>query len=145
MDQTIWIIRALGHGSNLRPFRNDLGERDHQRLIEIEALLERGEKPASADFPSDIFGAPDATEKDYRLPDLFKAYGYWVVFYLGARRSNSGVIIVAEIMKRPRSSASTEAMNKMEISTLPGFTKYPASHQGTSGNGGSVMVGLVAT
>ena len=56
-----------------------MGQRDHQRLVEIEGRIERGEKLEAADFPTQIFGAPDAREKDYQLPDLFKGYGYWVV------------------------------------------------------------------
>src|SRR5262245_49967645 len=79
MERIVWISRAIGHGSNLRPFRNDVGERDHQRLVEIDAVIERGENLVWAAFPTQIFCSPDASEKDYQLPDLFKGYGYWVV------------------------------------------------------------------
>src|SRR5262245_24681542 len=79
MGEMVWVSQAPGHGSNLRPFRNDVGERDHDRLVEIQKRSERGEPLASADFPAEIFGAPDAKEKDYRLPDLFFGYGYWIV------------------------------------------------------------------
>ena len=79
MGEIVWISRAVGHGSNLRPFRNDLGERDHDRLVETQRAIERGEPLAPDDFPREIFGAPEAGEQDYDLPDLFYGYGYWIV------------------------------------------------------------------
>jgi hypothetical protein len=75
----VWVSRALVHASNQRPFRNDIAEKDHDRLIEIQKANEQGEILDPADFPRVIFGAPHALDKDYNLPDLFAAYGYWVV------------------------------------------------------------------
>jgi hypothetical protein len=75
----VWVSRAMVHASNQRPFRNDVAERDHDRLIEIKQGNERGKVLASDDFPTVIFGAPHAKEKDYRVPDIFAAYGYWVL------------------------------------------------------------------
>ena len=75
----VWVSRAIGHESNQRPFRNDVGERDHTHLIQIEQAIERGETLNADDFPREIFGAPHAHEADYALPNFFHAYGYWVV------------------------------------------------------------------
>ena len=79
MSDVVWISRALVHPTNQRPFRNDVAERDHDRLILIKQSNERGEILGPDDFPSEVFGAPHALEKHYQLPDLFAAYGYWVV------------------------------------------------------------------
>lgn len=67
------------HATNQRPFRNDVAEADHDRLIQIKQANERGELLAPSDFPKEIFGAPHALERHYQVPDLFAAYGYWVV------------------------------------------------------------------
>jgi len=75
----VWISRALVHPTNQRPFRNDVAERDHDRLIEIKQANERGEVLSPNQFPTVIFGAPHALERDYQVPDLFAAYGYWMV------------------------------------------------------------------
>ncbi|HXC74525.1 MAG TPA: DUF1629 domain-containing protein [Sphingomicrobium sp.] len=79
MTGMVWVSRAMVHASNQRPFRNDVAERDHARLIEIKQANERGEVMAPEDFPTVIFGAPHAVEKDYGVPDLFAAYGFWIV------------------------------------------------------------------
>jgi hypothetical protein len=79
MSDVVWVSRALIHPTNQRPFRNDVSERDHERLIEIKQANERGEVLAPDDFPHLIFGAEHALEKHYQVPDLFAAYGYWIV------------------------------------------------------------------
>ena len=79
MSEIVWISRALVHPTNQRPFRNDVAERDHARLIEIKQSNERGEPLGPDDFPTVIFGAPHALERNYQVPDLFSAYGYWMV------------------------------------------------------------------
>jgi hypothetical protein len=80
----VWVSRAMVHASNQRPFRNDVAELDHDRLIEIKQRNERGEALASDEFPKVIFGASHAEEKDYRVPHLFAAYGYWVLSEVAA-------------------------------------------------------------
>ena len=75
----VWVSRAMVHPSNQRPFRNDIAERDHDRLLEIGRANGRGERLGPEDFPRLIFGAPHARERDYRVPDLFFAYGFWIV------------------------------------------------------------------
>lgn len=79
MSDLVWVSRALVHPTNQRPFRNDVAERDHDRLIQIKQANERGELLGPDDFPGEVFGAPHALEKHYRVPDLFAAYGYWMV------------------------------------------------------------------
>jgi len=75
----VWVSRAMVHPSNQRPFRNDIAERDHDRLLEIGRANGRGERLGPEDFPKLIFAAPHARERDYRVPDLFFAYGFWIV------------------------------------------------------------------
>jgi hypothetical protein len=79
MSEIVWVSRALMHPTNQRPFRNDVAERDHERLIEIKQANERGEVLGADDFPAVVFGAPHALERNYQVPDLFAAYGYWLV------------------------------------------------------------------
>src|SRR5438270_12662824 len=75
----VWVSRAMVHASNQRPFRNDMAERDHDRLIRIQDSNERGDVLRADDFPKAVFGAPHAKENDFQVPDLFAAYGYWIV------------------------------------------------------------------
>jgi len=79
MSETVWISAAPGHPSNLRPFRHDIDERDPELSAPLADRVEFAEAIAADELPKVIFGAPDAEEKDYRLPDLFYAYGVWVV------------------------------------------------------------------
>jgi hypothetical protein len=79
MGDAVWVSRAIVHPTNMRPFRNDVAERDHDRLLEIGRANELGEKFLQEDFPKLIFGAPHALERHYQVPDLFAAYGFWMV------------------------------------------------------------------
>jgi hypothetical protein len=79
MSDIVWVSRAMEHASNQRPLRNDVGEQDHARLVEIQKRIERGDRLEPSDFPNAIFGELYAKEKDYLLPNLFFGYGYWVV------------------------------------------------------------------
>lgn len=79
MSDVVWVSRALVHPTNQRPFRNDVAERDHDRLIQVKQANERGELLGPNDFPKEIFGATHALERHYQVPDLFAAYGYWMV------------------------------------------------------------------
>lgn len=79
MSEMVWISTAPGHASNLRPFRHDVSERGREAFQPILDRIKAGEPLAPGDFPEVIYGAPEAEEKDYRLPDLFHAYGFWVV------------------------------------------------------------------
>lgn len=79
MSDIVWVSRAMEHASNQRPLRNDVGEHDHARLVEIQKRIERGDRLEPSDFPNAIFGELYAKEKDYLLPNLFFGYGYWVV------------------------------------------------------------------
>lgn len=75
----VWISTAPGHASNLRPLRNDIGDESSERLQAIVKRNEAGEPLAPDELPNLIYGAPHADEKDYRFPDLFYGYGFWVV------------------------------------------------------------------
>jgi hypothetical protein len=79
MNETVWISTAPGHASNLRPFRHDVDDRGREIFQPILDRIDAGEPIALEDFPKTIYGAPEAQEKDYQLPDLFRAYGFWVV------------------------------------------------------------------
>lgn len=110
MSSTVWISTAMGHASNQRPFRNDSGEIDKDHLIEVEKLIETGEPLASIDFPTEIFGAPNAKETAYRLPDLWHGFGYWVV---SARAANvlrtfdlgKGDLFPVKVLKKDRQTS----------------------------------------
>lgn len=102
-----WISRAIGHPSNLRPFRNDVGERDHERLVEIQRMVERGERLKPEDFPKEVFGAPNARDHHYRPPHLFFGYGYWIVSLAAAdvlRQFDlgNGVLNPVQVLKNDR-------------------------------------------
>jgi hypothetical protein len=81
MSDKAWISRAPAHASNLRPLRHGFSDDESKREVFDSARkrIEAGEPIGPDDFPAEIYGAPHATEKDYQLPDLFFAYGYWAV------------------------------------------------------------------
>ena len=79
MDELIWISTAPGHASNMRWLRHDVAERGRDAFQPILDRIKTGQPLGLDDFPKMIYGAPEAGEKDYRLPDLFYGYGYWVV------------------------------------------------------------------
>lgn len=78
MSETVWMSIAPGHGSNLRPLRHSFCETDQiNDAMSWGALNNAGESLTAAHFPSEIYGAPDAKESDYRLPDIFFAGSFW--------------------------------------------------------------------
>lgn len=83
MSDTVWISTAMGHPSNLRPFRHDVVERDRERFESgpdrVVTKIKEGYAVSADEMAKEIFGTSSADEKDYRFPDLFHAYGYWVV------------------------------------------------------------------
>jgi hypothetical protein len=79
MSDTVWICTAPGHASNLRPFRNDIEKIDPEKFELSRNKVKYGLPVSSDEMPNEIFGISSAEEKDYRLPDLFRGYGYWVV------------------------------------------------------------------
>lgn len=80
MSDTVWISIALGDGSNMRPLRHSFSETDRWKdaIAWGENNVAGASLPAEC-FPSEIYGAPDAKEADYRLPNLFFAGSFWVV------------------------------------------------------------------
>lgn len=81
MSDTVWLSRAMGHASNLRPmtYKLSLDEDSEARSISIRKMNEEGDPLPQDCFPAEIFGAANAEEADYKLPDLFFADSYWVV------------------------------------------------------------------
>lgn len=82
MSDFAWISTAPAHASNLRPLRNSFAKEStslEAPLREISAKIKEGLPLQPNEIPAEIFGAPDAKEKDYKLPDLFSAYGFWAV------------------------------------------------------------------
>lgn len=78
----VWISTAPADPSNFKSLVHRFWKNDTTQeagLREITAKIKRGEALTADEFPSEIFGAPDAKESDYKLPDLFYAYGFWVV------------------------------------------------------------------
>jgi|1186.fasta_scaffold506511_2 hypothetical protein len=69
-----------------------------------------GEPLKAESFPAEIYGAPSATESDYRLPNIFHAGSFWVVskaaanvlrqFDLGA-----GGLYPVKVFKKDRQTA----------------------------------------
>ena len=81
MSGNAWISRAPAHASNLRPLRHSLSD-DNTKLELVQNAqkrIESGEPVGLECLPEEIYGAPHAKEKDYNLPDIFFAYGYWAV------------------------------------------------------------------
>lgn len=107
MSETVWISTAPRHASNLRPFRHDVSERGRDAFQPILDRLKAGEPLRPDDFPQMIYGAPEAEEKDYRLPDLFHAYGFWMVSAAAAEvirqlDLGQGSLVPVEVMKSDR-------------------------------------------
>jgi len=81
MSDTVWISLAPGSSTNLRPLTHSFSVSE-EWLKHASACRQRNEAGESLDqscFPEQIFGAPDAEEKDYRLPDIFFAGTFWAV------------------------------------------------------------------
>jgi len=80
LSDTVWISIAPGSGTNLRPLRHSFSETDQrQDAIAWGDLNAAGEPLGAECFPSEIYGASQAKESDYRLPDIFFAGSYWAV------------------------------------------------------------------
>ncbi len=111
MAETVWISTAMADPSNLRPFRHDVVERDREAFDSgpdrVVTKIKEGYPVSAAEMATEIFGIASAREKDYRLPDLFHAYGYWVVSSTAAdvlRRFDlgSGGLYPVRVLKNDR-------------------------------------------
>ena len=110
MSEIVWISTAPGHASNMRPFKNSFSN-DEQRMIGLEWAQRNidGEPLGNGSFPAEIWAIASAEEKDYKLPDLFRAGDVWVVssnagdlmrqFDLG-----EGGLYPVEVLKKDRST-----------------------------------------
>jgi hypothetical protein len=113
MSDCIWISTAPGHAGNMRPFKHDVVERDRERFENgpdrVVTKIKEGYPLSVEDLASEIFGTVSAEEKDYRLPDLFHAYGYWVVSSTAADVLRSfdlggGGLYPVKVMKQDRAT-----------------------------------------
>lgn len=75
-----WISTAPGHASNQRRLRHSFIETE-----QIDDAIQSGRRNMAGDplpascFPAEIYGSPGASDKDYKLPDLFFAGSFWAV------------------------------------------------------------------
>lgn len=107
MVGTVWISTAPGHASNQRSLRHSFSETEKQFAIDCRWKNESGESLGPDCFPKQIYGAPNAKEKDYLLPDIFFAGSYWVVSKNAAdvlRQFNlgNGALYPVEVLKNDR-------------------------------------------
>lgn len=80
MSDTVWISIAPGSGTNLRPLKHSFSETEQRQVAIAWGDQNVAGEPLKAEcFPSEIYGAPDARESAYRLPDIFFAGSYWAV------------------------------------------------------------------
>jgi len=80
MSDTVWISTAPGHASNMRPLKHSFSN-DEQMKIGLEWARRNidGEPLGAEFFPDEIWGISSAEEKDYKLPEIFRAGDVWVV------------------------------------------------------------------
>src|SRR3954454_22843091 len=111
MSDTVWISLAMGSGTNVRRLWDSFRETEtRQYSIAWGEQNDAGEPLKAESFPAEIYGAPSATESDYRLPDIFHAGSFWVVskaaanvlrqFDLGA-----GGLYPVKVFKKDRQTA----------------------------------------
>ena len=80
MNACVWISTAPGHASNQRPLRHSFSEGPQlQWAIASKQRNMSGEPLGRDHFPEEIYGAPNARESSFKLPDIFHAGSYWVV------------------------------------------------------------------
>src|SRR3954454_1082699 len=80
MSDTVWISIAMGHGTNLGRLRHSFSETDQRQDSIAWGQQNVAGEPLKAEcFPSEIYGAPDAKDSDYRLPSIFYAGSFWAV------------------------------------------------------------------
>lgn len=108
MSDTVWISIALGSGTNVRPLRHSFSETDQrQDAIAWGEQNVAGEPLKAECFPAEIYGAPQAKESEYRLPDIFFAGSFWAVSKAAAevlRQFNlgSGGLYPVKVLKSDR-------------------------------------------
>jgi hypothetical protein len=80
MTDFVWVSTAMTDPRQDRPFTNDIGEGDLQRVAAVQRRLESGSVPPDEDYPSVIWGSKERGARTFgSLGDLIKGYGYWVV------------------------------------------------------------------
>lgn len=109
MNDYVWMSTAPGHASNLRPLRHTFSEPEEKREFASQCRKHNmaGASLGAECFPEEIFGAPNAKDKDYALPDIFFAGSYWAV---SARAADvlrqfdlgSGALYSVQVTKKDR-------------------------------------------
>jgi hypothetical protein len=80
MSDAVWISIAMGSATNLRPLRHSFSETDQRKDAIAWGEQNVAGEPLKAEcFPAEIYGAPDARESNYRLPNIFFAGSFWAV------------------------------------------------------------------
>lgn len=80
MSDTVWISIAPGDASNLRPLKHSFSDTEmRQQAMNWGSQNRDGQSLGAECFPSEIYGALNAKEADYKLPHLFFAGSFWVV------------------------------------------------------------------
>lgn len=80
MSEFVWISAAFCDARHHRPFTNDIGEADRDRVVDIQRRLQAGLPLNEEDYPQAIWGSKERGATEFKaLPDLFMGYGYWVV------------------------------------------------------------------
>jgi hypothetical protein len=104
-----WISTAPAHASNLRSLRHSFSDDEATLLMarNCRKRNEAGESLGADCFPAQIFGAPHAKDKDYRLPDIAFAGSYWFVSKRAAEvirqfDLGNGGLYPVEVLKKDR-------------------------------------------
>ncbi len=110
MNETVWISTAPGHASNMRPLKHSFSN-DEQRKVGLEWAQRNidGEPLTGESFPDEIWGISSAGEKDYTLPNIFRAGDVWVASAVAAdvlRQFDlgSGGLYPVKVMKKDRAT-----------------------------------------
>lgn len=79
MSDTVWVSNAKSDPRQLRPLMNDIGEADLQRVVALLKHVDAGEKLGPEFFPQKIWPSESAKRSWDEMPDIFYAFGYWVL------------------------------------------------------------------
>lgn len=110
MNETVWISTAPGHASNMRPLKPGFSN-DEQRKVGLEWAQRNidGEPLTGRSFPGRDLGHFERREKDYTLPNIFRAGDVWVASAVAAdvlRQFDlgSGGLYQSKVMKKDRAT-----------------------------------------
>lgn len=75
----VWVSDVMNDPRQMRAITTDINELDSKRAISIERRNDAGESLQQVDFPKIVFPGRNKKGPFKRMPNLFKAGGYWVV------------------------------------------------------------------